>query len=64
MIGDRIRKVDVNTLPIEQVEDISKQLGETVNTRLHSVKTELDQILKIYGLKIDINFQINHLDGE
>ena len=61
MKHNRVRKVDVKNLPIEQIEDISKQLSDKIDSRLISVKAELDQILKIYGLKIEVGFEVKPL---
>ena len=57
-MNDRVRKIDVENLTIEKAEQLSKQLSGTIETRLNSIQKELDQMLKIYGLKIEIGFQV------
>lgn len=57
-LKDRVRKVDVDSLPMEQVESLSNQIGEKVRGICDEAAAKVNAILNIYGMsaKIAIKF--------
>lgn len=58
MRNDRIRKVNVETMSTEQADSLSTQLGSEIDKKLVAVKNELNKMLGVYGLELELGFQI------
>ncbi len=55
---ERERKVNVDSLASEQIETAAETLGKRVNKILEDAKAEADKILGIYGLQLDLGYEI------
>lgn len=62
-LRDRERKLDVNKLSPEQVENLSVQIGDKVRSICDETTDKLNMLLKIYGLSAKIAIVFNDLDG-
>ena len=51
-VSKRERKVNIQLLPSDQWEELSKQLGQKCSDILEKAKFDCDQLLNIYGLKL------------
>lgn len=57
-LKDRVRKIDLNSLPVEQVDVLSEQIGKKVYAITDEAAARVNAILGIYGItcKIAIKF--------
>jgi hypothetical protein len=53
---DRIRKIDVETLTNEQLEDIQKKLSAKSMEILEKAKQDLNKYYNVYGLEVVLMF--------
>jgi len=61
---DRKRQVDLNKLSDETLDSVAEQIGKKVNEILNKAYKECDEILKIYGLKLNIGYEIVEISKE
>lgn len=54
----RERKVDISAMSVEQVDLIAQNLGVKVNEILLKAKDEAEKYLKVYGLTLDLCYNI------
>jgi hypothetical protein len=54
----RERKVDISAMSVEQVDLIAQNLGVKVNEILQKAKDEAEKYLKVYGLTLDLSYNI------
>jgi len=54
----RERKVDISAMSVEQVDLIAQNLGVKVNEILLKAKDEAEKYLKVYGLALDLSYNI------
>jgi hypothetical protein len=63
-INNRERKVDIDALPIESIEQISAKLGEKLGAILQRAAEEANKFLNIYGLTVKVSYQVESLSKE
>lgn len=56
-IRDRIKKVDVEKMDIETVENLSVQLGDKVAKIMKKSIEESNELLNIYGLEVGLTIK-------
>lgn len=61
-LKDRERKLDITKLPVEQVDVISKQIGEKIRQICDKACQEANSILKVYGMTAKMQILIEHPD--
>jgi hypothetical protein len=62
---ERIRKVDVNSLKSEDIDNLSNQISEKVNEIMATVNKatkEANKLLNIYGMHINIEATVGQID--
>ena len=62
---ERVRKVDVNSLRSEDIENLSTQISDKVNEILSTVNkatAEANKLLNIYGMHINIEATVGQID--
>lgn len=59
---DRERKIDISTLPADQVDTISKQLGDKIREICDKACLEANRFLNVYGMKAKMQIVIDHPD--
>lgn len=59
---NRERKIDISKLPSEEVDLISKQIGEKIKEICDKACEEANKILAIYGMKSKMQIVIDHPD--
>ena len=55
---ERVRKIDVNQMTIEQADQLQKQLASEMARIMDEANTKCNEMLNIYGLQTKINYQI------
>lgn len=60
-LKNRERKVDVNSLPAEQVDVLSQQIGDKVRSICDEAAEKVNAILSIYGMSAKIAIAFNEL---
>jgi len=55
---ERIRKVDLDSMPQEQFEQVEKALGKKVQEIIGKTVTDLNTYLNVYGLEILLGVQV------
>lgn len=58
-LNQRERKVDINQMPMEQVDELSRQVGLKIDEICKEASEKINKLLAIYGLpaaKIAISF--------
>lgn len=60
-LKDRERKIDVNKLSGDEVDNLSKQIGDKVREICDEAATKVNAILKIYGMNAKIAIQFDEL---
>lgn len=60
---ERVRKVDVEKLPPEQIESISQQIGQAINDIVAKSAADIDRIASIYGLKAKFHLELTPLNS-
>lgn len=58
MGAQRKREVDVEKMGVEQVDQLSQKLGDKVSEILNKTCEECNRLLNIYGLEIEVNYNI------
>lgn len=58
---ERVRKIDVNKMTIEQADALSKQIGAEIARLMDECNTKCNEMLNIYGMKTQIHYQIVQL---
>lgn len=58
---DRERKVDVENLGVERADELANQLGEHVRNICDEAVNKANQVLKIYGLEVKMQFSVGAL---
>lgn len=61
-LKDRERKLDITKLPGEQVDIISKQIGEKIRQICDKACKEANGILGVYGMTAKMQILIEHPD--
>ena len=51
---ERERRLDVNKLTIEQIDELSAQIGERVRGMCDQTADKINQLLTIYGLRAKV----------
>jgi hypothetical protein len=52
----RVRKINLENLSDDQLQNLTKQLGDKLAKMIDSVTEDANKMLKIYGLKAKIGF--------
>lgn len=60
-VKDRERKVDINAMSDEERDALQKRFSDMVNDKLGGSITEINKVFSVYGLKIDVLYEINPL---
>ena len=55
-VNDRVRKVDVESMDVEQVDLLAEQLGAKVRGYVDEACEKANTVLKIYGLQAKMEF--------
>lgn len=55
---DRIRKIDVNQMTIEQADALRGQIAKEMARIMDEANTKCNEMLNIYGMQTKINYQI------
>jgi hypothetical protein len=55
----RNRTIDIEKLSKEQVDDLSKQIGEKIGKKINAVCDEIKKLLEIYNLDIKMTYFIH-----
>jgi len=58
----RVRKVNVDTIPVDQIDNLSEQLGDKVSVIINKASEDINKILNIYGLQIMIQYNLKEMD--
>ena len=58
----RERKLDISKLPAEQVDVISKQIGEKIRQICDKAVEEANTLLNVYGMKAKMQIVVEHPD--
>jgi hypothetical protein len=61
-LKDRQRKLDITNLPEEQVDIISKQIGEKIRQICDKACKEANGILGVYGMTAKMQILVEHPD--
>ena len=61
---DRKKKVDLEKMTIETLDETSKQLGNKVNLILMEALEKSNAILNIYGLKLEMGWEITPISTD
>ena len=59
---NRERKLDINNMPPEQVDAISKQLGDRIREICDKAVEEANRLLNVYGMSAKMQIVIDHPD--
>ena len=60
-ISQRQSKVDINALSLEQVDDLSKQIGDKLRNICDEASDKANELLKIYGMNCKIAISIDEM---
>lgn len=64
-IKDRRRKVDVDSIPVADVEAVGEALGKKISSITDKAAEEVNKLTEIYGLKAKVAIQfVNAKTGE
>lgn len=63
-INNRERKVDIDALNPESIEQISAKLGQKLGEILQKAAEEANSFLKIYGLVVKVAYDVEPLPKE
>lgn len=55
---ERVRKVDVNKMSIEQAANLSKMIGAEIARLMDECNSKCNEMLNIYGMQTQIHYQI------
>jgi len=61
---DRPKKIDLEKMAIETLDETSKQLGNKINLILKNALKESNAILNIYGLKLEMGWEIKPVSSD
>lgn len=64
---ERVRKVDVNSLRSEDIDNLSTQISDKINDILSTVNKatlEANKLLNIYGMHINIEATVGQIDQD
>lgn len=60
-LKDRVRKVDIDSMPADQVDSLSQQIGEKVRSITDEAAAKVNSILNIYGMSAKIAIKFDKL---
>lgn len=63
-VADRQRKVDVDALTMEQVDQLSEQIGKEIAKIMDQANISCNKLLGVYGLRTTINYEIVKIEAE
>jgi hypothetical protein len=55
---DRERKANLETMDPAQVDSTAVEMGKRITKILEEAKAEADRMLSIYGLQLDLGYEI------
>ena len=58
---DRPRKLDISKMSVEQADAISAQIGKEIARLMDECNSKCNEMLNIYGMQTQINYQIVQL---
>ena len=61
---DRVRKIDVDKLTIEQAEKLSEQIGKEISKIMDDANSSCNKLLGVYGLQTKISYEIVKIEVE
>jgi len=61
-LKDRERKIDISKMPMEEIKNLSEQLGTRCREICDDAANKMNAFLKIYGMNAKIAFQIDGLE--
>ena len=61
-LKDRERKIDIQKLSPAQAEELSLQIGQVIGNIMNEANTKCNQILNVYGLQTQIQYNILKID--
>jgi hypothetical protein len=64
ILEERVRKVDVEKMSVEQADLVQKELSAKMNDIIQKAITEANKYLNIYGMSAKMAFQINKTGEE
>lgn len=64
MSAERKRSIDVNNLTIEQVDNLSSQIGEKVKQITDEAANKINSLLSIYGMSAKIAIAFDTLGNK
>jgi hypothetical protein len=59
---ERVRKVDVNKMSLEQADLLSQQIGEKISQIQKDALEKMLRILNIYGMTCELSITIKKLE--
>jgi hypothetical protein len=61
---DRSRKVDLESLSVEQVDQLSNQIGSKLREIIEQAALEANRIANVYGMQVKLAVQFSPLEEE
>lgn len=57
-LKDRVRKVDIESMSVEQAEALSMQIGREIARIMDEANLKCNELLNIYGMQTQIGYKI------
>ena len=58
---ERVRRIDVNLMSIEQADKLSVQIGQELAKIMDEANRKCNEMLNIYGLQTQIHYKIKQI---